>query len=526
MYKNLKYIFGIIVALNIFVSCSNSSKNTGTIFKPSVQKPQHIEGRYELDYSFFKKNDLPIPNNYRSGVVDYLLLGNDVHKSYRDEFFEELNEDEVLAFFKDTKIKGYGDNSSYWRWKLSFTEDEFNNSVKYNLPMVYKTRPADVLTLVGDQWKKVPINSNSIGEIKDVQVAGRGRSGVITYLLITTTKNKYLVAKELNVRKLLTADKNSIKSGRVIGLYGAKGGEDYRTTPLRKNISLLPSAYFAIEKSWGKVTLYGGGNGHGVGMPQWTAYDLTKNYDYDYKDVLNRYYPNTKIKNMYGIRGVEKNIRVGITNSGGGLDHTKVVIYSGGKMKIYGTGFKINVPINQKVEIVNIGDKLSIKVNGKQRVKTSNSIKFIGNGYYIRIVGLRRAHTTTPMYRGVIEVKPSRTSSRGMRVINEVYIEDYLKQVVPSEMPQSFGVEALKAQAVAARTYALSDYLKFRYKKEGFHVKDTTESQVYNNQKENEDANRAIEATKGKVMIYKDKPVDAKYFSTSGGYMESANYIW
>ena len=50
-----------------------------------------------------------------------------------------------------------------------------------------------------------------------------------------------------------------------------------------------------------------------------------------------------------------------------------------------------------------------------------------------------------------------------------------LKQVVPSEMPQSFGVEALKAQAVAARTYALSDYLKFRYKNDGFHVKDTTE---------------------------------------------------
>ncbi len=171
-------------------------------------------------------------------------------------------------------------------------------------------------------------------------------------------------------------------------------------------------------------------------------------------------------------------------------------------------------------------NKLSIKVNGKQRVKTVNPIRLVGNGYYIRIVGLKRAHTTTPMYRGIMEVKPSRTSSKGIRVINEIYLEDYLKQVVPSEMPQSFGVEALKAQAVAARTYALSDYLKFRYKKEGFHVKDTTESQVYNNQKENEDANAAINATKGKVMIYKDKPVDAKYFSTSGGFMEAANYIW
>lgn len=73
-------------------------------------------------------------------------------------------------------------------------------------------------------------------------------------------------------------------------------------------------------------------------------------------------------------------------------------------------------------------------------------------------------HTTNPNYRGIMELKPSRTASRGIRIINEIYMEDYLKQVVPSEMPQSFGVEALKAQAIAARTYALSDYLKFRYK--------------------------------------------------------------
>ena len=53
-------------------------------------------------------------------------------------------------------------------------------------------------------------------------------------------------------------------------------------------------------------------------------------------------------------------------------------------------------------------------------------------------------------------------------------------------MPRSFGVEALKVQAVAARTYAVSDILKGKYAKDGFHIKDTVESQVYNNQVENE----------------------------------------
>ena len=199
---------------------------------------------------------------------------------------------------------------------------------------------------------------------------------------------------------------------------------------------------------------------------------------------------------------------------------------SGGKLKITGSGFKIDVPVRQKIEVVNEGKKLSIKVNGKQRVKTVNPVVIEGTGYYITLDGIKKMHTINPNYRGIMELKPSRTASRGIRIINEIYMEDYLKQVVPSEMPQSFGVEALKAQAIAARTYALSDYLKFRYKNDGFHVKDTTESQVYNNQVENDDAKEAIESTKGKVLMYKDTPVDAKYFSTSGGFTEAANYVW
>ena len=111
-------------------------------------------------------------------------------------------------------------------------------------------------------------------------------------------------------------------------------------------------------------------------------------------------------------------------------------------------------------------------------------------------------------------------------MISVVDMEDYLKQVVPSEMPRSFGVEALKVQAVAARTYAISDFLKGRYAALGFHVKDTTESQVYNNQVENEDANRAIEATRGEILVYQGVPIDAKYSSTSAGFTEAAHRIW
>ena len=55
MSKKLKFILGAVLAFSLFTGCSNSDRNTSSIFKPSVQKPQHVKGKYELDYTFFKK---------------------------------------------------------------------------------------------------------------------------------------------------------------------------------------------------------------------------------------------------------------------------------------------------------------------------------------------------------------------------------------------------------------------------------------------------------------------------------------
>ena len=117
-------------------------------------------------------------------------------------------------------------------------------------------------------------------------------------------------------------------------------------------------------------------------------------------------------------------------------------------------------------------------------------------------------------------------NGQNLRVINTLDIEKYLLQVVPSEMPRSFGVEALKVQAVAARTYAVSDILKGKYSKDGFHIKDTVESQVYNNQVENDDATKAIKETEDEILTYDGQPIDAKYFSTSSGFTSHAHNVW
>lgn len=520
--RNIKKRIGVLLLGIMIAACTSTDKE---VYKSIEKVPVKVEknkiekGNYELDYSFFKKNNLPIPDVFKSKSVEYLATRNDTLRKYEYDFFEDYNEKEALKFYKDLNVRGYGDNSPYWRWMVSMSKSSFFNEVEENLVTVYRGRPREVLTLCDGEWRSLSITKNSIGNIKNIEVAARGYSGIVTYLLVTTTKGKFLVCKELNIRKLFSFPK--------VELYGARGGAgNYQEKPIRKTISLLPSAYFALEYSGSKITIYGGGNGHGVGMGQYTAYDLAINHNYNYKQILERNYPKSKLKDMYDIKGVTKNIKVGITTARGMLDHDRVILISNGKIRIDGAGFKIDVAPKEKIVIENKGNRLWVSVNGKHRVKTVNPLNITAYGYYITLEGLKRAHTNSPRYRGNMIVKPSKTDSKGIRVINDVKIEDYLKQVVPSEMPKSFGLEALKSQAVAARTYALSDYLKNRYEKDGFHVKDTTESQVYNNANENEVATKAIEATAGKVLMYDDKPIDAKYFSTSSGFTEASNYVW
>ncbi|HHT68748.1 MAG TPA: SpoIID/LytB domain-containing protein, partial [Firmicutes bacterium] len=121
-----------------------------------------------------------------------------------------------------------------------------------------------------------------------------------------------------------------------------------------------------------------------------------------------------------------------------------------------------------------------------------------------------------PQYRGRFELTVA--DDGGFLAINEVGLEEYLFQVVPSEMPHSWPLEALKAQAVAARTYAVAQAIYSRQGHLGFHVADSTNSQVYNNQPEAASATRAIKETAGQILAQPDGTISSTYFySTSPG---------
>ncbi len=113
----------------------------------------------------------------------------------------------------------------------------------------------------------------------------------------------------------------------------------------------------------------------------------------------------------------------------------------------------------------------------------------------------------------------------GYVLVNEVNLEDYIKRVVPSEMPSVYSFEALKAQAVCARTYAVWQMQEYAYPEYKAHVDDSTSYQVYNNISAQESTDEAVNATRGQIMLYGDLPVKAYYFATSCGLTTDEN-IW
>ena len=126
-------------------------------------------------------------------------------------------------------------------------------------------------------------------------------------------------------------------------------------------------------------------------------------------------------------------------------------------------------------------------------------------------------------YRGKVQFM--RRDTGDMTVVNVVDFDDYLCGVVPREVSASWNYEVVKAQAVVSRTFAIQNLNK--YKKYGFNLDNTTNSQAYAGIKiEHPASNRAVEETHGEVVLYNGKPADVYFFASSGGKTGTANDAW
>lgn len=228
-----------------------------------------------------------------------------------------------------------------------------------------------------------------------------------------------------------------------------------------------------------------------------------------------------------------KTVRVGISNYDfSSLNHYSLTFSSDGGLKAVINGNTIEVPGYKYLRADYKDGYINLSIYSRKKDSfyldstlgnTNSRVYISSSGGTISIDSLKRSGGYTPSYYGDFELS---IANKSIRLINNVGIEDYLKFVVPAEMLPSGGVEGYKVQAIAARTYVLSDMLSGRFAKQGFHVDDTISSQVYNSLPTNYLCERAVSDTAGKVLTYKNAIIDAKYYSTSCGVGAPFNEVW
>ncbi len=206
--------------------------------------------------------------------------------------------------------------------------------------------------------------------------------------------------------------------------------------------------------------------------------------------------------------------------------------------------YAIKIGLLTKVDQAGVGTNVNgrmIDVNTNKTVCTSSAMKgytlvpykneiavFSGGHYYslgTQAIVLRPdtdgfVSTKGKWYRGKLMVK---NDGGKLTVINDIDLESYIKGVVPSEMPASWEYEALKAQAIAARSFALANLGK--QSRLGYDLKDNTEDQAYGGaSSETNITNKAVEETHGLVLTYDMKIISAYYFASAGGMTNTS--IW
>ena len=240
------------------------------------------------------------------------------------------------------------------------------------------------------------------------------------------------------------------------------------------------------------LVVSGRGWGHGVGMSQYGALGFA-NEGRGYEEILAHFYPGT----ILGPAPVAR-VRVLVQESKPSLTVSSPV------------PFRVRDVLGKTYPL----PPVSVKLDARLEV-TLNGIPTPLAGPIVFLPGTRPLELGGP-YRGELEVS---VTGQRLSAVNAVGLEQYLAGVVPREMPAAWHPEALKAQAVAARSYALAHRLSGR----GFDLYADVRSQVYGGvAAEDARATAAIVATSGQVLLYEHKIADTLFHSTSGGRTISA----
>lgn len=244
--------------------------------------------------------------------------------------------------------------------------------------------------------------------------------------------------------------------------------------------------------------LSGGGFGHGVGLNQYGALAQAK-ADRGYRDILAFYYPGTEVTKAPATK-----VRVLLAEGRSTVRLGSTVPYSVRD----GSGAVTQLaPGDLTVE-----PDLRVAVDGK-RVRLPGPLAFLpGKGARLLLDGKG--------YRGQIQLS---VVGKSLQVIDVLALDDYLLGVVPGEVPKEWPGEALRAQAVAARSYAIASSVKSR----AYDLYSDTRSQVYYGvAAEASSTTAAVKATRGEIVSYAGKVATTFYYSSSGGRTASSEDVF
>ena len=249
-----------------------------------------------------------------------------------------------------------------------------------------------------------------------------------------------------------------------------------------------------------RFTIRGAGFGHGVGMSQYGAMGMASQ-GWGYRRILAHYYTGTDL----GVLRRERVVRVLLQSTGGTAAFTGATAAAGRILNPART-YTVRPRAGGLVQLV--GPRGSELATVAPPLRATGPVSVV-------LRGLAGNGRTDGAYRGALEFRPS--SLGGINAINAVGLEDYVQGVVPVESPSSWPLEALKAQAVAARTYAVTTGRGG----DGWEQYPDTRSQVYGGLGvETAATNAATLATRAQLVTYEGTPVVTFFFSTSGGRTE------
>ena len=271
-----------------------------------------------------------------------------------------------------------------------------------------------------------------------------------------------------------------------------------RTAPLLLSAAMLAAA--PATASAADVVIDGRGWGHGIGMSQYGAYGYALREGRDHRFILEHYYTGTTLGDAPGTR-----LRV--------LLQASRAPSVSGATAASSPGRRIRLSANHTYRFSPArGGRLAVTDvrTGRRRARLGGPVTLSG-GATTRLRGLAQNGVTNGLYRGRMVLSRSGGS---VLAVNNVGLEPYLFGVVPAEMPSSWPAEALKAQAVVARSYALTSGRGGS----AFDVYADVRSQVYRGVTgEMSTTNDAVRATRGRVVLAGGAVAQTFFFSTSGG---------